>query len=183
MEQFLVQHNKKVDSTIGVTPLGDSNPEILESSMTANFNNYSYAVTITLKGSHKFRALEDDLIAQYNLIKNLIKLYINDHTKSYIFYIEKHKCGSWIHTHGIIEPLLKKSIKEIKQKVYQHIEGHELKKGMSYKTRIFIEKPYDMINWWNYCKKEEELWNSCSEIKKLFKLKSIKPTSFEVTFE
>ena len=179
MEEYLV----KVDSSIGVTALGESNPEITESSMTANFNNYSYAVTITLKGSHKFRALEDDLEAQYNLIKNIIKLYINENSKSYIFYIEKHKCGSWIHTHGIIEPLLKKSVKEIKKNVYRHINGFELKKGMSYKTRIHMEKTYDYLLWWNYCKKEEELWPEGSLIQKIFKLSRSKPTSFEVTFD
>lgn len=182
MEEFLV---KAPDSAIGVTPLGESNPEITESSMADNFNIYSNAVTITLKGAHYVRALADKLDQQYKLFKKIIKEHIDPLCHSYIFYFEKHKCGSWIHAHGIIDPKLKSSILKIKQNVYFSIEKQKLKTGCSYKRRILIETIHDLNVWWNYCRKEEELMlnSEVPQIKKIFKLIHKKKNNpFIITF-
>lgn len=181
MEEFLI---KAPESTIGVTPLGDSNPEILESQVMDNFNNYSYTITITLKGSNALRLMADKLDKQYNFFKKLIKEHIADHCHSYIFYFEKHKCGSWIHAHGIIHQKLMKSVVSIKRSVYEAIELQPIKKGMTYKRRIDMEKTYDMITWWTYCKKDEPLMmkSSNGEICKLYKLSNKNSNSLTVTF-
>lgn len=168
MDEFLV---KPPDGTGGVTPLGESNPEITESLVTDNFNIYSNAITITLKGAHPVRLMADKLEKQYDFFKKLIKNIISDQVFSYIFYFEKHKCGSWIHAHGIIQPRTKSSILNIKQQIYFAIEKQKLKTGLSYKRRILIETIHDVHTWWNYCRKEEELMlnSECPQIKKIYK--------------
>lgn len=183
MEEFLI---KAPESIIGVTPLGDSNPEITESSLTDNFTNYCYAITITLKGAYHIRSMADKLHQQYEFLKKIIKDHINEQCHSYLFYFEKHKCGSWIHTHGIIHPQTKVSIVKIKQAVYLAIEKQKLKSGQSYKRRVLIDSLHDLNNWWNYCKKEEELWYNSEnkQIKKIYKFQyKIKNNKFLLNFD
>lgn len=166
---------------VGVTGLGDGNPDIKESLKEPNFNNYSYSLTITIKGSHSLRNLEDDLKTQYKLFKRIVNEIIDKHSSQYFIAFELHKCGSWIHCHGIFNPIMLKSIKQIKQEVFLLIEKQPIKKGQSYKRRIDIQKVYSLDTWIPYILKDElSIHERYSELKQLFKLKKIKPPDMGV---
>lgn len=172
------------NSGVGVTGLGESNPDILESLKSPNFNNYSYAITVTLKGSHKLRSMEDDLQKQYDFFKNIISTIVDEHSTEYYFAYELHKCGSWIHTHGIFNPKKKKSIQTIKQQIYLAIEGNKIKKGMSYRTRICIEKVFLLETWIPYITKERSLMESrYPALKNTYKLQKLPRSSNVVSFD
>lgn len=172
-----------INSSRGGTGLGESTPDIMESLKSPNFNNYSYAVTITIKG-HAQRALADNLQQQYDLFKKIIKQYIHEECNQYYFAFELHKCGSYIHAHGIFNPKLKKSVQKIKQQVYLAIERQPIKKGMSYKTRILIEKVFQVDTWIPYITKDAELMDKTYPfIKPIYKLDKQKASNHLVTFD
>lgn len=157
MESFITkdQSMKLNNWLLGVTPLGESNPVLWKPSVLTTFNNYDYAITITLKGSNKIRALEGKLEKQYLLFKKLISTIIYTYAKNYYFNFELHKCGVWLHAHGIIKVDAKNIIK-IKRELFQEIEGEKIQRYMSYSRRIKIDKLHDIHNWYSYCKKDEE---------------------------
>lgn len=156
--------------TGGVTPLGESNPDFTVSALLDTFNNYDYAITITIKGSNKIRSLEGNLIKQYDLFKNIIYTIVYKYGKNYYFNFELHKCGLWLHTHGVIktDP---KTIVKIKREIFHLIEGEKIQKYQSYSRRIKIDKIHDLNNWLIYCRKDEESMLSLnSTIKKIYKI-------------
>ncbi len=153
----------------GDTPLGESIPKLSKSKVLDNFNNYDNAITITIKGSNKLRLLEGDLYKQYNIFR-LIMDIIDKYVKKYIMFFELHKCGLWLHSHGVVsgDP---KDLKRIKQEIFQLIEGEKIQKYQSYSRRIKIDKIFDIQNWLTYIQKDEEqmlLKNSL--IKKIYKI-------------
>lgn len=161
---------------LGATPLGESSPDIIESSESQQinlaqiFNNYDMSVTITLKGSNKYRLLEGNLEKQYEVFKNIISNIIDTYGEKYIFYFETHKCGMWLHTHGIIKVDAKNIIK-IKREVYEYIENRKIEKYKSYKHRIYMKKVECLNHWIEYIQKDEKLMNDQNKnIKKTYKL-------------
>lgn len=162
----------------GATPLGESSPEIseLKESQQINlcevFTNYDMSITITLKGSNRYRLLEGNLLKQYELFKNIISNIIDIYGEKYIFYFETHKCGLWLHTHGIIKVDAKNIIK-IKREVYEFIENRKIEKYRSYKHRIYMKKVECLNHWIEYIQKDEKLITGLGlgigKIYKLFK--------------
>lgn len=105
-ENIILLHYLK----IGDTGLGSSIPNFVQSNKTAicqRFNGCSYAITITLKGAYAIRSLASNFDKQYQLFKNIISNIIHKYASEYCFYFELHKCGEWLHTHGVLN--LKKS--------------------------------------------------------------------------
>ena len=174
MESYITQSEiiKLNNWLLGGTPLGDSTPIFEKTSVLTTFNNYDYAITVTIKGSNKIRMLEGKLEKQYFLFKQLITTVINEYTKNYYFNFELHKCGLWLHAHGIIKTDPKNIIK-IKRGLFQEIEGEKIQRYMSYSRRIKIDKLHDIHNWYNYCRKDEEqMLLRHKSIKKIYKLSS-----------
>jgi len=156
--------------TRGGTPLGESTPDFTEPSVLTTFNNYDYAITITIKGANKIRALEGNLQKQYNLFKNIISTILDENTKNYYFNFELHKCGLWLHAHGIIKTETK-NIAKIKKELFIAIEGQKLQKFQSYSRRIKIDKLHNLMYWLEYIKKDEEqMLLRHKQIKKIYKL-------------
>ena len=141
--------------------LGDPNrtaSTIDEATIIENFNAYSSCITITLKGSHKLRAMENNLEKQYQFfVQNLLPI-IKEHATFYYVVPELHKCQQWLHFHGIIHFKKMSHNAKVRKRIYECIDK-PLKRGMSYKTRILIEKVYDLNCWIPYLLKEQPLMN------------------------
>lgn len=156
-----------------------------EGAIWQNFNNYDKAITITLKGSNckKTEAMKGNIYRQYEYLRDLIENEISTHTSAHIYYFELHKCGEWVHVHGLISITKPNktqqalAYKNIRSGVFQSINGRKLKAGETYKNRILIENVHTVETWYNYIKKDEKIMKIYdNRIIKLFKLKSIQNT-------
>ena len=138
--------------------------------MCRRFNGYSYAITITLKGAYAIRSLASNFDKQYQLFKNIISNIIHKYASEYCFYFELHKCGEWLHTHGVINLKKVSYLNKIKSETFLQIEKKQLEKYKSYKTRICMDKISDIMNWYNYISKDENsiLEFSNNQYKKIY---------------
>jgi hypothetical protein len=155
--------------------------QLKEATILHNFNAYDMALTITLKGSTYPRVakLAGDTYQQYLYIKEVLQEELFPYCMSYVCHFELHKCGEWIHLHGIFKPLMngtkiKRSFQKIKQSIFNKIEGRKLNKYETYKHRILIEKMYQLDKWYTYISKDQTIMKAYNEhIRPLFKLNTI----------
>lgn len=117
------------------------------------FSISDFAVTIMLKGARKYRTLEGKVTEQYKIICDIIDKIINNYSKQHWFAIEYHKCGLWIHSHGVVQMKHRSKTPILKKEIYLSIENKPLYRGGTYKHRIHMEKMYSVLNWENYIKK------------------------------
>lgn len=139
--------------------LGDPNrPEskLDESSIIANFNSFSSCITITLKGAHKLRAMENNLEKQYMFFVTELLPIISEYCSHYVVYPELHKCQQWLHFHGLLHFTKMSYNAKVRRQIYEKIDK-PLRKGCSYKTRILLEKVYEVERWVKYITKEHLL--------------------------
>lgn len=159
-----------------------------EAAIAYNFNSYDMAITITLKGSKfpRVNKLQGDTHKQYLYIKNILDEELFPYSQAYVIYFELHKCGEWIHLHGIFKPKMNKtkvvrSFQKIKQNIFLKIEGRKLNKYETYKHRILIEKMYDLYKWAQYSGKDYQIMRAYNEaIVPLFKMDT-PPTHNDMT--
>lgn len=147
-------------SSEGIGLLGEPMPDYSEldkATIINSFNNYDSAVTITLKGSHSLRNLEGKLQAQYNFFTQKIMPIVSGYCKYYVFYVELHKCQQWLHFHGIVSFLKISYLPKFKQDIFMAICREKIKRGQSYKSRIHIQKIYEVWRWVDYISKEASL--------------------------
>lgn len=166
--------------------------QLKEATILHNFNAYDMALTITLKGSTYPRVskLAGDTYQQYLYIKDVLQEELFPYCIAYVCHFELHKCGEWIHLHGIFKPLMngtkiKRSFQKIKQSIFNKIEGRKLNKYETYKHRILIEKMYQLDKWYMYISKDQTIMKVYNEhIKPLFRLNTIpsSPEKLCVTF-
>lgn len=160
--------------------LGDPNrPEsrIDEATICSNFNDFSTCITITLKGSYRLRNLENNLQKQYEYFTRELLPVISEYCSYYYVVPELHKCQQWLHFHGILTFKKMSYNVKLRRTIYEKIDK-PLKKGMSYKTRILLEKVYDVNKWVPYLLKEQPLME---KLNPLFvpKYKLIRKEKFE----
>ena len=155
--------------------------QLKEATVLENFNSYDMAITITLKGSTYPRVskLAGDTYKQYLYIKEILQEELFPYCAAYVCHFELHKCGEWIHLHGIFKPLMngtriKRSFQKIKQGIFLKIEGRKLNKYETYKHRILIEKMYQLDRWYKYISKDMTIMKVYNEnIIPLYKMNTI----------
>ena len=161
-----------------------------EATIAHNFNEYDMAITITLKGSKfpRVNKLQGDTYGQYVFIKNILNEDLFPYCENYVCYFELHKCGEWIHLHGIFKPKMNKtkvlrSFQKIKQNLFLKIEGRKLNKYETYKHRILIEKMYKLQKWYLYISKDHLIMNAYNEsIIPLYRLNTCPNNKMTITF-
>lgn len=141
--------------------LGDPSQNLEALSEPPNFHNYftlcDFCVTITLKGAHSLRNYENDIKYQHIYLSSIIDDIISTYSKSHFFTFELHKCGGWLHAHGILSMVHRSKMPILKKLIYKHIEKKALPKGSTYKHRVLIEKVYNVDNWTEYIMKDVEV--------------------------
>lgn len=139
-----------------------------EATIRHNFSNYDITCTINLKGSKlpKIAGLCCNYDKQLAIMKHIVHCFISPVCSAYIFYPELHKCHEWIHIHGILKvrknpngknglTYRKRILKQIRQEIFNFIEGRAIKKRESYKRRILVEPIKSSLNEWNnYIRKD-----------------------------
>lgn len=119
-----------------------------------HFTLCDFTITITLKGLRHLRFLNGKIQQQFDIIAKLIDTIIVPYCNQYLFNIELHKCGEWIHSHGIIQMHHRSKVDKLRKEIYFFLEKKPLKRGLTYKPRILIEKVYNLENWNNYLFKD-----------------------------
>ena len=161
-----------------------------ESTIYYNFNDYDMAININLKGSKypRVNKLQGDIYEQYLCIKSILNEDLFPFCESYVCYFELHKCGEWIHLHGIFKPKMNgtklvRSFQKIKQNIFLKIEGRKLNKYETYKHRILIEKMYKLSYWYKYSSKDLKIMYAYNDlIIPLYKLNTCPSNKLTVTF-
>lgn len=126
----------------------------LKNTTINTFHNCDYIGTITIKGAYKRRSMANDMRTQLLLFIK-IKDIINKYCQYYIINYELHKCSEWVHSHFVFRPFYRSKVPKMRQEIYELIVGHALKKK-SYKHRVLIEKPYEILNYIEYMFKDYE---------------------------
>lgn len=126
--------------------------------LSEHFTLCDFSVTIIIKGINRYRLLRGKIDEQWLIIQNIVNQIIENYCKQYFFTIELHKCGEWIHAHGIINMTHRSKLDKMRQEIYKYLEHKPLKKGLTYKHRIFIEKVYNIDNWQRYILKDKNVF-------------------------
>lgn len=146
----------------GVLGEPSENLNLLEEplNIAEHFTLCDFTLTITLKGLRHLRLLNGKLNSQFEILAQLIDNIIAPYCNQYFFNIELHKCGEWIHTHGIIQMNHRSKVDKLRKEIYFFLEKKPLKKGLTYKPRIVLEKVYNLENWNNYLFKDYTVYTS-----------------------
>lgn len=146
--------------------------------MNAYFSLCDFTVTIIIKGNRRYRHLRGKLDEQWKILNDIVQQILEKYCQQYYFTIELHKCGEWIHAHGLINMTHRSKVDKMRKEIYFHIEQKALKKGLTYKYRINIEKVYNIANWDRYIHKDKTAFTMLQkEFKNLQYFKKLKSSA------
>lgn len=143
--------------------------------LSDHFTLTDFVITITLKGIPRYRLLPGKIDKQFEILKMVINNIISNYSSQHLFTFELHKCGEWLHTHGIIQMNHRSKMMKMRKEIYEYLENKPLKKGLTYKHRVHVEKVYNVDNWQNYIYKDIEIFDTLKkEFKNLHLIKKLK---------
>jgi len=125
-------------------------PHLFYASKLSSFGNYSYALTISPKGTPRMK--NKTVKQQYEMLCHFLKTTFVD--CSYIFFFELYSCGEYIHCHGSIKIDRVAQVPKLKQSMYMYFMLTVLEKRKSYKPLIDLDKVNIKESWDKYCLKD-----------------------------